>query len=89
MTVAYSKKCKLLLTLYEGCQINYPAASGRGIKREITGVLRAASHIVDLDFSHTFQSCLHYRVFRQYLQNNYISPKLTHPMTFFLSEDIV
>jgi hypothetical protein len=29
--------------------INYPAASGRVIKREITDVLRAVSHIVDLD----------------------------------------
>jgi REP element-mobilizing transposase RayT len=27
--------------------INYPAASGRGIKREITDVLRAVSHIVE------------------------------------------
>ena len=69
-------------------QINYPAASEQGIKRAITGVLRATSHIVVLSFSHTFQSCLHYRVFRQYLQNNHQS-KTHHPITFFLLEDIV
>ena len=50
--------------------INYPAASGRGIRKALVGGLRIASDTPLLDSLRNCQSCPHSHVFQQYLQSN-------------------
>jgi len=55
---------------WEDLGINYPAASGRGIKKASAGDSHGASDIPLLGFSRNYQLFPHSHAFQQYLQNN-------------------
>ena len=61
-------------------QINYPAASGRGIRRATIVDLRAVSDISSLDFLHIRRWYFHFHACRPYLHSNRPS-KIRRPTT--------